>query len=166
MLGAVEVLVHRQTPGEYLVSRGPVLVRLLDGGPTTIEDIDLACEVLDRMLERHSTIGVFVVVEHGTPVPPASVRSYVGERFGAYGDRVVNGVCMLGLGFWAKAAFAAVTTMVRLSGVSTFVLETNLERATSRLALELVGVDAEGLVEFCEQLRAQRASAQAQSRRP
>jgi hypothetical protein len=158
----VEVLVHRQTPGEYLASWGPVLVRLLDGGTTTIEDIDRACEVLDRMLERHSAIAVFVVVEHGTPVPPATVRSYVGERFGAYDERVVNGVCMLGLGFWAKAAFSAVTTMVRLSGLSTFVLETNLERAASRLALELIGLDAQGLVEFCEQLRAERV----QSRRP
>jgi hypothetical protein len=162
MLGAVEVVIHRQTPGEYLVSWGPVLVRLLDGGPTTIEDVDLACAVFDRMLERHSTIGAFVVVEHGTPVPPVSVRHYVGERFGAYADRMVSGVCMLGLGFWAKAAYAAVTMMVRLAGKSTVVLDTNLERAASRLALELVGVDPEGLVEFCEQLRAQRA----QSRRP
>jgi hypothetical protein len=162
MLDGVDIHVHHESPGEYLVSWGPVLVRLLDGGTTTVEDVDRACELFDRMLEQHATIAVFVVVEHGTPLPPNSVRSYVGERFGAYGDRVANGICMLGLGFWAKAAYSAVTMMVRLSGMSGVVLETDLERAASRLALDLVGLDGKGLVAFCEQLRAQRG----QSRRP
>jgi hypothetical protein len=170
MFDGVEVQVHREVPGEYLVSRGHVLVRFLDGGSTTLEDIDFACELFDRMLERHSAIAVLAVIEHGTPVPPHAVRVYNGERFGSYGDRVVIGVCMLGLGFWAKAAYAAVTMIMRFSSKkTTTVLETNLEALASRMALELVGLDPEGLVEFCEQIRSQRAAvrrAELQSRRP
>jgi hypothetical protein len=161
MLDGVEV--HRDAPGELLASRGHVLVRYLDGGPTTSEDIDYACGVFDRMLERHPTIAVLVVIEHGTPVPSVSVRSYTAERFGAYNDRVVYGVCMLGLGFWASAAYAALTMIIRNLGKATVVMDTNLEATASRMALELVGLDAKQLVEFCEQLRSQLDD---QSRRP
>lgn len=163
MVDGPDVHVHRQVPGELLVSHGPVIVRYLDGGPTTTGDVDHACRVFDDMLERHPAIAVLVVVEHGTPVPPAAVSSYIAERFGAYDDRAVFGVCMLGLGFWSSAAYAAMTMIVRLLGRSTVVLDTNLEAAASRMALELVGLDPKQLVDFCEQLRSQRDR---QSRRP
>jgi hypothetical protein len=160
MLDGMEVHVHRQVPGELLVSRGAVLVRYLDGGATTIEDVDFACGVFDRMLEQHRAIAVMVVVEHGTPLPPVSVGNYTAERFGAYTNRVVFGVCMLGLGFWAGAAHTTMTLMMRILGKSTIVLDTNLEAAASRMALEFVGLDAQELVAFCKQLRSQRATVQ------
>jgi hypothetical protein len=144
------------------VTRGPLMVRVLDGGPTTIDDVDLACELIEQLLERHPTIALVVIVEHGTPAASLTVNRYAGDRFGSYGDRVLLGVCMLGLGFWAKAAFNSVTAALRFTAM-TALLDTSLESLARRMSDELVGLDPDDLVAFFEQqrahLRAQRVAA-------
>jgi hypothetical protein len=150
----VEVIVQHQTSGERLVTRGPLMVRVLDGGPSTIEDVDLACELLEQMLEQYPAIALVVIVEHGTPVPPIAVFRYTTERFGAYGDRVLLGSCLLGLGFWAKTALSSMTTALRFTGTLTVLTETNLESLARQLSFELVGLDPADLVAFFEQQRA------------
>lgn len=146
---------HHQTSGERLVTRGPLMVRVLDGGPTTVEDVDLACELIERMLQQYPAIALLVIVEHGTPVPSLAVRRYSAERFGSHGDRLLLGVCMLGLGFWAKTAFNSMTFALRFTGAMTVLLDTNLEKFAGQLAYELVGLDPDDLVALFEQQRAQ-----------
>lgn len=139
-----------------------MIVRVLDGGQTTIEDVDAACELIERMLAQYPAIALVVIVEHGTPVPVLGVTRYTAERFGAYGDRLLLGACMLGLGFWARTAFTSMTRAVRLTSAVTVVLETSLESFARQLASELVGLDPGALVALFEQqraeLRTQRAS--------
>jgi hypothetical protein len=150
----VEPTVHHQTSGERLVTRGPLMVRVLDGGPTSVEDVDSACELIERMLAHYPAIVLVVIVEHGTPVPSLAVRRYTAERFGSYGDRLLLGVCMLGLGFWAKAALNSMTAALRFTSAMTVLLETNLESFAQQVTNELVGLDPVDLVGLFEQQRA------------
>ena len=149
----MEAQVEHQTTSERLVTRGLLMVRVLDGGSTTLEDVDLACQVIDRLLERHPTVASVVIVEHGTPTAPVAVNRYAAERFGSYGDRLLVGVCMLGLGFWAKAAFNSMTVALRFTDAITLLLDTNLEGLARQLADELIGLDPDDLVAFFEQQR-------------
>lgn len=149
----MQAQVEHQTTGERVVTRGLLMVRVLDGGPTTVEDVDLACKLVERLLEQHPTVASVAIVEHGTPVVSLAVNRYAAERFGSYGDRLLVGVCMLGLGFWAKAAFNSMTVALRFTDAMTLLLDTNLESFARQLADELVGLDPAELVAFFEQQR-------------
>ena len=99
----IDSRVHRRTEHELLVERGPVLIRVLAGVATEIEDTVRACELLDDMLTRYSAVASLAIVEHGTPIPSLAVRRFTAERFASYGPRLVSGVAFMGMGFWAKA---------------------------------------------------------------
>lgn len=150
----MEVTVHHQTSGERVVTRGLLLVRVLDGGTTTVEDVDRACVLIDWMLERYPTVALVVIVEHGTPLVPLAVNRYAAERFGSYGARLVTGVCLLGLGFWAKAALNSMLVVLRFTDTNTVLIDTSLENFARQMVYELVGLDPDELVAFFEQQRA------------
>lgn len=135
------------------MTSGPLIVRVVDGGPTSIESIDAACELIEQMLQQYPAIALLVIVEHGTPVLPLAVRRHAAERFGAYGARVLLGVCMLGLGFWAKAAFNSMTMALRFTGPVTLLLEYDVASFARQVSYELVGVDPDALVALVEQQR-------------
>jgi hypothetical protein len=155
MLRVLEARFHRHTPTEILVERGPVLIRVLNGATTEIEDVDFGCALFDAMLERYPAIATLAVVEHGTPIPSAAVRRYTAERFGSYAPRLIVGAVFLGLGFWASASLAATSLFMRVLGKQNGMIETSLEEIARKLSLELVGLDPDALVAFIEQLRAQ-----------
>jgi hypothetical protein len=68
-------------------------------------------------------------------------------------DRLVVGVTLLGLGFWAEAGRASVDFLSRIAmRKSTFALGDSVEAVVDRMALELVGLEREPLCLACAQL--------------
>jgi hypothetical protein len=142
----VELEVRYQTAREICASLGPIVIRICDGCRTELEDLVRVDQLFDELLEVHANIGMLLVFTHGTPTPDASVQAHARESMRKREDRLVIAVALLGLGFWASAVRAALSTLARVvshGGIST---EGTVEHAVARLTTELVGVDGDQLV--------------------
>ena len=149
----MDYTIHKHDAEEVLASWGPVVIRVLRGVETRAVDIDDACTLFEALLERYPAITCVAVVEHGTPIPSPEIRRYSAERFGSFGSRLVIGIVFLGLGFWASTSLAAAALVMRLVRQD-IIVETSVEALTTKLALEFVGLDGEGLAATIEALRA------------
>jgi hypothetical protein len=132
---------------------GPVVIRLLDGAATEPRDIDRVRALLDEATQHWPSIGMLTIAHHGTPVPSVSTVRYSKQLMGNLEDRLVVGVALLGLGFWAEAGRASVDFLSRISmRRSTFMLGDSVEAVVERMALELVGLEREPLCAACAEL--------------
>ena len=141
-----------QTPREVCAIWGPVVLRIVDGAQTEQPDIDRVHALLEELLAAWPSVGMLVIAHHGNPTPNLASLRYSKQLMDRFGSRLVIGITLLGLGFWAEAARASADLFMRLARGSTVALESSVEQAVRRMALELVGVDDEGLWAACEQL--------------
>jgi hypothetical protein len=141
-----------QTKQEIYAIWGPVVIRLLDGAETEPADIDRLHGLLAGVLIGWPTVGMLLISHHGSPQPSLATMRYSNKEMGDLEDRMVIAVALLGLGFWAEAARATTAWLMRMLRHGSVVLESSVEAAARGMALELVGLDADGLVKACEQL--------------
>jgi hypothetical protein len=129
------------------------VVRMLDGAPTEPSDIDRVRALLDELTQHWPSIGMLTIAHHGTPVPSVSTIRYSKQVMGNLEDRLVVGVVLLGLGFWAQAGRASVDFLSRIATrSSTFILGDSVEAVVDRMTLELVGLEREPLCSACAEL--------------
>lgn len=132
---------------------GPILIRLVDGAPTEPADIDRVGVWLDELAERWPTIGMLTLAHHGTPLPSLATLRYSNQKLGALEDRMVIGIALLGLGYWAEAARAAVDSVSRIARRrTTYAFGSSVESVVERMALEFVGLDRARLCSVCAEL--------------
>lgn len=144
--------VRYQTPHEIYAIWGPVVLRIADGAPTELADIDRVHALLDEVLTTWPSAGMLLIVHHGNPNPSMATMRYASQVMADIEHRMVVGIALLGLGFWAETVRASTALLMRLIRGSTVALEGSIEDAARRMALELVGIDAEGLRLACQEL--------------
>jgi hypothetical protein len=149
----VDLRIHYRGDGEMVAELGPLFLRVINGVPTTHADVDRLVETLDRMLDRWPLIAVLVAVEHGSPSPTAEIRRRVDDELRRYGDRIVIGYALLGLGFWTVDAREWATERAATLGLPV-VVANDIRELASQVSLELIGVDPELIVRGISQLRA------------
>jgi hypothetical protein len=155
----VELQIHRLDGGHAIASFGPVLILVITTAHTDTTMIDELARLAELALVRWPMCGTWVVVHHGAPIPDGEVRRHTGRVMGRFRDRQCTVYSLLGLGFWASAAIAAMMVFAKLIGQRALI-ETSIEAGADRLGLELIGVDAEKLaVIHDELLEAMRAHA-------
>jgi hypothetical protein len=129
------------------------VVRMLDGAPTEPSDIDRVRALLIELTQQWPSIGMLTIAHHGTPVPSVSTIRYSKQVMGNLEERLVVGVVLLGLGFWAQAGRASVDFLSRIARRrSTFILGDSVEAVVDRMTLELVGLEREPLCSACAEL--------------
>lgn len=131
---------------------GPVVIRLIDGAATEPADIDRVHGLLAGVLLGWPSAGMLLIAHHGSPQPSFATMRYSKGLTGEIEDRLVIGIALIGLGFWADAARATAAWLMRIAGRSSVVLEGSVEGAARAMAMELVGLDAVGLIGACGEL--------------
>lgn len=150
---AVELQIHQLDSGSAVASWGPALMRVIDGGPTRVADIERTHALARERLAELPALGLLAVIHHGSPPPePAAIRR-VTQLFGPIQERLSVGMAIVGLGFWASASRSVAAAMARARAANVAV-EPSVEATAERMALDLVGLDAQGLVAAYEQLHA------------
>lgn len=149
----VDLRIRYRGDGEMVAELGPLFFRVINGVSTTHADVDRLVATLDSMLERWPLVAVLVAIEHGTPSPSAEIRRRVDDELRRYGDRIVIGYALLGLGFWTVDARGWARERATTLGVPVLV-ENGVRELASRVGLELVGVDPDQVVEGFGRLRA------------
>lgn len=152
-VGPVELKVRWASEAEILANYGPVVIRILDRGPTELEHIDRMREIFEGPLADRPAVGLLVVVHHDTPLPSAATRRHASQLLDELGDRCSLAVAAVGMGFWASAMRATATGLSLLLR-RRLIFETELDRAAQRLSAELVGIDPVGIVAAHDQLYA------------
>ena len=140
-----------RTEQEIYAIWGPVVVRLIDGAQTEPADIDRLHGLLAGVLIGWPTVGMLLVSHHGSPQPSVATMRYSKNQMADIEDRLVIGIALLGLGFWAETARATASWLMRFAQ-SSVVLEGSVDDAARRMGMELVGLDAEGLIGACDEL--------------
>ena len=145
--------VRHHDANEITALWGPVVIRMVDGAATEPRDIDRVGLLLEEAIERSPTIGMLTIAHHGTPIPSVATLRYSKQVMGSLEDRLVVGIALLGLGFWAEAGRASVEFLSRIAmRRSTFTLGDSIEVVVERMALELVGLECEQLCTACVEL--------------
>jgi hypothetical protein len=148
-----ELDVRHHDATEICAIWGPVVIRLLDGAQTEPSDIDRVRVLLDELIQHWSTIGMLTIAHHGTPTASLATLRYSNQRMANLEDRLVVGVALLGLGFWAETGRATVDFVSRVARrKNTFAFGNSVEAVVDRMALELVGLDRERLCSACVEL--------------
>ena len=150
----MDLELHHVDETQALATCGAVVMRIVMSAPTRVEDIDHVITLVDAVLERSPTAGLWVVVHHGAPLPPAHVRDHATHQFRPYEDRLCTTVSMLGLGFWASTAYKVTAAFTRLAKRSAPV-EASVADGARRLSMELIGIDADALIAAHDELSAQ-----------
>lgn len=131
---------------------GPVVIRIVDGASTERPEIDRVRELLTRVLAEWPSMGMLLIAHHGTPQPSLTAMRYSKILMDDIEPRLVIGITLLGLGFWAAAARATASLLMRMTRGNGVMLESSVEATVRRMALELVGLDAEGLLAASNEL--------------
>jgi len=161
-LGRVSVLIDHIDEGEVVGVCGPVLIRVVDGGPTELVQIDRVRRLVERELGNKAAVGLWIVLHHGTPSPSLGVARHSRDNVSALADRLCVVYSMLGIGFWAATVRKVAAMFNRLIGTPA-PFEATIEDGARRMGLELVGADPEALLrgveEMTERLREYRVRA-------
>jgi hypothetical protein len=145
--------VRHQVANEICAIWGPVVIRLVDGARTEPSDIDRVRVMLEELIDHWPTIGMLTIAHHGTPLASVATMRYSMQRMGNLEDRLVVGIALLGLGFWADAGRTTVEFMTRLANRrNTFMLGNSVESVVDRMAFELVGLEREQLCSAYDEL--------------
>lgn len=134
---------------------GPVLIRIADGATTEPPEMDRLHMLFLELLDEWPTIGMLLVAHHGNPIPSITALRYANTLMGDLDDRLVIGIALLGLGYWAEASRAAINVLTRLVRGNTYLLAGSVESAVDKMALELVGLDREQLCRVAAELEHQ-----------
>jgi hypothetical protein len=137
------------TDKQILATWGPVFIRITDGAMIDAPEIERAHARCLELLDEWSTIGSLLIVHHGTPIPSLGTLRYARQRMVGVEHRIVVGVALLGLGYWAEAARVTTSLFGRLFRGNSFVLTNSVESAVKGMTFELVGVDSEQLHSAC-----------------
>jgi hypothetical protein len=144
--------IKHQSDTQIYATSGPVLIRIADGAPTEPSEIDRSHAMCLALLDAWPTIGSLLIVHHGTPIPSLTTMRYATQIMAGIEDRVVVGVTLLGLGYWAQAARVTASFFARFIRGNTFVLAGTVEEAAERMSFELVGLDHAQLHCACAEL--------------
>lgn len=139
----LEVKHHSDT--QVYATWGPVLIRIVDGAVTEPAEMDHLHVLFLELLDEWPTIGMLLIAHHGNPIPNLTTLRYANQLMGNLDDRLVIGVALLGLGYWAEASRAAINFLARLVRGNTYILAGSVESAVDKMAFELVGLDREQL---------------------
>jgi hypothetical protein len=138
---------------EICATWGAVVIRICNGVRTEIDDLMRVEALFDELLETRKAIGMLLVFTHGTPWPTAAAQRYaISSMRSKYDGKVVLGVAMLGLGFWANSFRGTLDAVTRVVRGGTIAIEGTAEAATKRLAMELIGIDPEALLGVYQEL--------------
>ena len=130
------------------------MIRVCDGGRTEIADLERVEALFDELLASKPVIGMLLVFTHDTPLPSPATQRHAAAGLLRLRGRVMVATATVGLGFWATSFRAGLDAVFRALGGGV-VVETRVEAAAERLAGELIGIDAEGLVAVYERLWAE-----------
>lgn len=136
----MELVPHYVNHEQALACLGPVVIRVIWTARTEPDDIDRVAQLLDRVLEHAPAAGLWVVVHHDSPVPDGATRRYGGRVMKRYDKHVCIVYSLLGLGFWASAASAAMSAISKLSGVYSPRTQ-SLEAGAQHLCSEFIGLN-------------------------
>ena len=157
----MEPEVRHLTADEVCATWGPLVVRICDGRRTELEDLQRVEAIFDELLTRHRHVGILLVFHHGTPMPAGPTQRYAMDSTRRFGERLVMSAALLGLGFWADATRATLSTLLRLVG-ATLSIESSVEQAVARLTLDFVGIDPDALMtvyrDLWQQLQTEQAN--------
>jgi hypothetical protein len=137
--------IEHQSDTQVWATWGPVLIRIVDGAPTEPSDMDRLRVLILGLLDEWPTIGMLLIVHHGTPIPSITTLRYANQLMGDLQDRLVVSTALLGLGYWAETSRAAINFFAHLVRGHTFILAGSVESAVDKLAFELVGLDRQQL---------------------
>lgn|GEM_PF-2330334 len=149
----MDLHIHYRSDREIVAEAGPLFFRVVNGVETDQAAVDRLVMVLDQLLERRPTVGMIAIIEHGTPTPTPEIRQRVDTELRRYGDRLVVGYALLGLGFWAFDANEFAASRAANTDAPVFA-ERSVAKLAGRMAAELIGLDADAVARSCEQLRA------------
>jgi hypothetical protein len=144
--------IKHQSDTQIYATWGPVLIRIIDGATTDPPEIDRSHALCLALLDEWPTIGSLLIVHHGSPIPSLASLRYARQLMVRIEDRMVVGVTLLGLGYWAQAARVTASFFARLIRSSTFVLGGSVESTVEPMAFELVGLDHMQLHSACAEL--------------
>jgi hypothetical protein len=141
-----------QSDTQIYATWGPVLLRIADGAPTEIAEINRSHAISLELLEQWPTIGSLLIAHHGNPTPSFATMRYARQLMNGLEDRMVVCVATLGIGYWAQAARVTTSFFARLIPGNSFVLAGSVESAVERMTFELVGLDPAQLHSACIEL--------------
>ena len=147
----MRLLVRYQTTREIYAIWGPIVLRLIDGASTEPADIDRVHALLLEVLEQQPSCGMLLIAHHGSPSPSLATMRYSNAVMSDIKDRLVVGIALLGLGFWAETSRATTSALMRLTR-SNVALESTPGSAAQRMAMELIGIDPNRLLQACDDL--------------
>jgi hypothetical protein len=110
--------------------------------------------LIDLLLERHASVALLFVLEHGARMPDSDERRHMNRILERHGDRLTVGHAMCGMGFGASALRVVLVGISRMVGAP-IIAHGTIEATAQHLARELIGVDAGRMITLAEQLRAQ-----------
>ena len=142
----MELDIKYRTAQDIYAVCGPVLIRIADGANTELGDIDRIHAWFTEMLAHQPNIGMLLVAHHGNPPPSMATIRYAVQQMGHMQERIVVGVALLGLGFWADTARAVTAGLMRLLRGGAVILASSPEAAIEGMVLELVGLDGAALL--------------------
>jgi hypothetical protein len=137
--------IKHQSDTQVYATWGPVLIRIVDGAATEPADMDRLHALFLELLDVWPTIGMLLIAHHGNPIPSMATLRYGNQLMGQLDDRLVVGIALLGLGYWAEASRTTINILARLVRGNTFILANSVESAVDKMAFELVGLDREQL---------------------
>lgn len=109
--------IHYLDDEQVLVSRGPLIMRIIERAHTEAGDVDRVFELAQRVARVHGEVGVMIVSHHGAPVPgPASLR-YMAQTIPRMRELGASVFVMLGMGFWSMAAQRSIIALADLAGM-------------------------------------------------
>jgi len=142
----MELDIKHRTPQDIYAVCGPVLIRIADGAPTELADIDRIHQCFTEMLAHRPNVGMLLLAHHGNPTPSMATIRYAVQQMGHLQERIVVAVALLGLGFWADTARAVTAGLMRLLRGGAVILASSPEAAVEGMTLELVGLDGAALL--------------------
>lgn len=147
--------IKHQSDTQAYATWGPVLIRIVDGAPTEPSDMDRLRVLFLELLDKSPTIGMLLIAHHGSPIPNVATLRYANHLMTEFEDRLVVGIALLGLGYWAETSRAAINFLTRLVRRNTYILTNSVETAVDQMAFELVGLDREQLCSAAIELERQ-----------
>lgn len=148
----MEFEIQYATRTELVATCAGVIVRIVDGHRTTIEDFDRFFALLDAHFTDVPLVGVIQITRQGTPKLDSEVRRHVAQLYDARADRLVGVMVLLGIGFWMSAFSRTLGTFNGLLRRNQMALEATVEAGCETLARELIGLNAAELTAACQQL--------------
>ncbi|EDM79745.1 hypothetical protein PPSIR1_31638 [Plesiocystis pacifica SIR-1] len=137
---------------ELVAVAGPVVIRMMDGRATTIEDYRRLMPVLEVAMEQDPAVGFLHVFHSGTPPATPEVRRHAAQLFEPLAARLASVMILTGDGLSSKLMRNSAQSVKSILRNSSFDVARSIDEGARMLALDLVGIDPELLASQCEEL--------------